>query len=100
MSQGIRQSLSGLHTWVGLVFGWVLMAVFVGGTLSVFAAPISLWMIGVPRPPEREPTIASSLRAVDSRQYLVTSITAAGSRARRYLVRFCQLSGSEPRMKR
>nr|WP_246484225.1 PepSY-associated TM helix domain-containing protein [Marivibrio halodurans] len=33
-----------LHTWGGLVFGWLLFAVFVTGTLSVFDREIDGWM--------------------------------------------------------
>jgi len=44
--------MSGLHTWGGLVFGWLLMAIFVAGTICVFNGPITAWMSGNP---EREP---------------------------------------------
>lgn len=33
-----------LHTWCGLVCGWLLCAIFLAGTLSVFRAPITRWM--------------------------------------------------------
>lgn len=33
-----------LHTWVGLWFSWLLFAVFLTGTLAVFAEPITHWM--------------------------------------------------------
>jgi len=33
-----------LHTWCGLVAGWLLCAIFLTGTLSVFRAPITRWM--------------------------------------------------------
>lgn len=33
-----------LHTWSGLVVGWILFAVFVTGTLSYFRPEISQWM--------------------------------------------------------
>lgn len=38
------RSMSELHTWGGLVFGWLLFAVFFTGTLSVFAPEITHWM--------------------------------------------------------
>jgi len=39
-----RQSMSWLHTWSGLLLGWLLFAVFVTGTLSFFREEITLWM--------------------------------------------------------
>ncbi len=38
-----------LHTWVGLVCGWLLCAIFLTGTFSVFRSPITRWMEA--RPP-------------------------------------------------
>ena len=32
----LTQSMSELHTWAGLVLGWVLFAIFLTGTLAVF----------------------------------------------------------------
>jgi uncharacterized iron-regulated membrane protein len=40
----ITQSLSWLHTWSGLVFGWLLFAIFLTGTLAVFDKEIDGWM--------------------------------------------------------
>ena len=39
-----RQSISWVHTWAGLLLGWLLFAVFVTGTLSFFRNEITLWM--------------------------------------------------------
>ena len=44
MRQGFRQSMAWLHTWSGLVVGWVLFAVFVTGAASYYRAEISEWM--------------------------------------------------------
>ncbi|MBL8269246.1 PepSY-associated TM helix domain-containing protein, partial [Steroidobacter sp.] len=44
MKEGFRQSMAWLHTWSGLVVGWILFAVFVTGTLSYFRPEISHWM--------------------------------------------------------
>ncbi|QEI05305.1 PepSY domain-containing protein [Pigmentiphaga aceris] len=44
MKDSFRQSMSWLHTWSGLVFGWLLCAIFLTGTLSVFREPITRWM--------------------------------------------------------
>ena len=39
-----RQSMAWLHTWSGLVVGWVLFAIFVTGTASYYQPEISRWM--------------------------------------------------------
>jgi uncharacterized iron-regulated membrane protein len=44
MKEGFRQSMAWLHTWSGLVVGWILFAVFVTGTMSYFRPEISQWM--------------------------------------------------------
>lgn len=41
---GIRQSMSDLHTWVGLLLGWVLYAMFLTGTVAYFKDELSQWM--------------------------------------------------------
>ena len=33
---GIRQTMSDLHTWTGLLAGWILYAMFLTGTVSYF----------------------------------------------------------------
>lgn len=40
-----------LHTWCGLVTGWLLCAIFLTGTLSVFREPITRWMQAPPPVP-------------------------------------------------
>ncbi|WP_043311450.1 PepSY domain-containing protein [Pseudomonas sp. ML96] len=42
--QTITQKLSWLHTWGGLIFGWLLFAIFLTGTLAVFDKEIDEWM--------------------------------------------------------
>ena len=39
-----RQSNAWLHTWSGLVVGWLLYVIFFTGTLSFFQQEISVWM--------------------------------------------------------
>jgi uncharacterized iron-regulated membrane protein len=41
--EGLRQAMAWLHTWTGLVFGWLLFAVFLTGTLSCFKNEINHW---------------------------------------------------------
>ncbi len=42
--EGFRLAMSWVHTWAGLVLGWLLFAIFVTGTLSFFKSEFSLWM--------------------------------------------------------
>ncbi|BCQ27672.1 PepSY domain-containing protein (plasmid) [Caballeronia sp. NK8] len=42
--RGIRQSMSDLHTWAGLLAGWILYAMFLTGTVSYFKDETSQWM--------------------------------------------------------
>ncbi|GEP00847.1 PepSY-associated TM helix domain-containing protein [Methylobacterium haplocladii] len=44
MRNGFRQSMAWLHSWAGLVAGWVLFAMFVTGTATYYRADISRWM--------------------------------------------------------
>src|SRR5690606_6816520 len=41
---GIRQTMSDLHIWTGLLAGWLLYAMFLTGTASYFRDEISQWM--------------------------------------------------------
>lgn len=42
--RGIRQNMSDLHIWTGLLAGWILYAMFLTGTVSYFKDEISQWM--------------------------------------------------------
>ncbi len=44
MKEGFRQSMSWLHTWLGLVLGCVLYFVYVTGTLGYVDKEIDYWM--------------------------------------------------------
>lgn len=44
MSQGFRQSQATLHTWSGLLLGWVLFLVFVTGTIAFWREGLNRWM--------------------------------------------------------
>ena len=45
MRETFRQSMAYLHTWLGLVLGFVLMACFFFGSLSVFDREIDRWSV-------------------------------------------------------
>lgn len=44
MKEGLRQCAAWLHTWSGLIVGWVLFFVFVTGTAGYFQHEITRWM--------------------------------------------------------
>ena len=44
MNGTFRQSMSKLHTWTGLVLGWVLYFMFITGATGFFSDEISRWM--------------------------------------------------------
>lgn len=44
MHKSIRQSMAWLHSWTGLLLGWVLFAIFIMGTTSYYRHEINLWM--------------------------------------------------------
>ncbi|WMJ68419.1 PepSY-associated TM helix domain-containing protein [Stenotrophomonas sp. 24(2023)] len=48
---GLRQSQSVLHTWSGLVVGWVLFLIFIAGTAAYWKVELTRWMqpeVGLP----------------------------------------------------
>ncbi|NPT33648.1 PepSY-associated TM helix domain-containing protein [Paraburkholderia xenovorans] len=74
-ARGIRQSMSGLHTWSGLLLGWVLYAMFLTGTVSYFRDEISQWM----RPELPHVETMPELAQVAQRVNATLSTLAAGS---------------------
>ncbi len=45
MKNGFRQSMAWLHTWTGLLVGWLLLLIFMAGTASYYREEISRWML-------------------------------------------------------
>ncbi|WP_043151679.1 PepSY-associated TM helix domain-containing protein [Sphingobium sp. Ant17] len=43
-NRGVRQSMAWIHTWLGLLAGWILFAMFLTGTASYFRPEITRWM--------------------------------------------------------
>lgn len=43
MKNGFTQSMAWLHTWSGLLVGWLLFAIFVGGTIACFDTELDRW---------------------------------------------------------
>lgn len=58
MKEGFRQSMNWVHTYSGLLVGWVLFMVFAAGTASYYRDEITFWMkpeqhqAGLTLPPE------------------------------------------------
>ncbi len=44
VKSGLRQSMAWLHTWAGLLFGWLLFVIFACGTTAYFQEEITRWM--------------------------------------------------------
>lgn len=44
MFKSVRQSMAWLHTWVGLLFGWLLLAIFITGSVSYYRHELNTWM--------------------------------------------------------
>ncbi|GEP12376.1 PepSY-associated TM helix domain-containing protein [Methylobacterium gnaphalii] len=79
MKGSFRQSMAWLHTWSGLVVGWVLFAIFVTGTASYYRADISRWMR--PEFVRAAPMDASALGAAAERGVAYMETHAANARA-------------------
>ena len=63
MFPSFRQAMAWLHTWFGLVLGFVLMAAFFFGALSVFDREIDRWAIPATRfEPQPMPSFEQVLR--------------------------------------
>lgn len=44
MHKSIRQSMAWLHSWLGLMLGWVLFCIFLLGATSYYRQEINAWM--------------------------------------------------------
>ena len=66
MKEGFRQAMAWLHTWTGLIFGWLLFAIFLTGTLSYFKDEITHWA----QPEVRRHTLDPALSLDKAQQYL------------------------------
>lgn len=76
--QSFRQAMAWLHTWFGLVLGFVLMAAFFFGALSVFDREIDRWAIPSTRfEPQPMPSYERILRpAFERMQPLPATVDA------------------------
>lgn len=60
MKEKFRQSMSWLHTWSGLILGWLIFVIFFTGTLSYFRHEITHWM-----QPETHESVVRDAAALD-----------------------------------
>ncbi|RDZ29125.1 PepSY-associated TM helix domain-containing protein [Lysobacter silvisoli] len=44
MKNTYSQAMAWLHTWTGLIVGWLLFVIFVGGTIACFDKELTHWM--------------------------------------------------------
>ncbi|KQT70241.1 peptidase [Methylobacterium sp. Leaf465] len=82
MGTSFRQAMAWLHTWSGLVVGWVLLAVFVTGTASYYRTDISRWM----RPELRQVESLSPDAQVRAAEFGVAHLTAHAGGARSWFI--------------
>ncbi|MFY3386116.1 PepSY-associated TM helix domain-containing protein [Paracidovorax sp. MALMAid1276] len=84
MFQNFRLTMAWLHTWFGLVLGFVLMVVFFFGSLSVFDREIDRWAIPATRfAPQPMPSFDTVLKPVfESMGPSAENIEAAKSRVK------------------
>jgi uncharacterized iron-regulated membrane protein len=73
---GLRQTMSDLHTWTGLLVGWILYAMFLTGTAAYFRDETSQWM----RPELPAQKVLPDAAEVAQRMMgTLSSLAAAGS---------------------
>ncbi|MGR4895485.1 PepSY-associated TM helix domain-containing protein [Stenotrophomonas sp. LARHCG68] len=78
MFNSFRQAMAWLHTWFGLVLGFVLMAAFFFGALSVFDREIDRWSIPATRiEPQPMPSFDAVLRPAFERMQPTAEAIAA-----------------------
>ncbi len=100
MSQGFRQSQAVLHTWSGLVVGWVLYLIFIAGTASYWRNELTRWM-----QPELGLSAASDVALDQAQRFLARtapdatrwSIELPGSRSNATSVRWQPKDAPEPK---
>lgn len=63
MKEGFRQSMAWLHTWTGLVVGWVLFFVFLTGTAGYVQIELTRWM--QPERPLQSNVLVSEKEQID-----------------------------------
>ncbi|WP_313455541.1 PepSY-associated TM helix domain-containing protein [Stenotrophomonas sp.] len=100
MSQGFRQSQAVLHTWSGLVVGWVLYLIFIAGTASYWRNEFTRWMqpeLGLPAASDVALDHAQRFLARTAPDATRWSIELPGSRSNATTVRWQPKDAPEPK---
>lgn len=77
MKSSFRLSMTWLHTWAGLILGWVAYAVFVTGTASYFKPEITRWM---------KPELATHSTPLDSARTALRTVEERAGTAPRWFI--------------
>ena len=78
--QTLRQSMSWMHTWTGLLLGWVLYFMFITGSAGYYDIEIDRWM---------KPELPAAMQVDDTRPLLQAGLDfalAADSEAESYFI--------------
>lgn len=81
MREGFRQSMAWLHTWSGLLVGWVLFAVFATGTSAYYRDEISLWMR-----PELHGAVAPGVPQAQAAEHAIARLEQRAAGATRWFI--------------
>ncbi len=69
MKNSFSQSMAWLHTWAGLIVGWMLFVIFVGGTIACFDTELDRWMRpGMSAQAPERPAVEQVLDALQKEQ--------------------------------
>ncbi len=74
---GFRDAMTWLHTWAGLLPGWVLFAIFVTGTASYFRPEITAWM---------QPEAARRVSALDAGRHALAHLAEVAPDSPRWAI--------------
>ncbi|MBB5709477.1 PepSY-associated TM helix domain-containing protein [Sphingomonas xinjiangensis] len=92
MNKGFRQSQAFLHTWSGLLLGWVLFLVFVTGTIAFWRDGMNRWMRPELAPIEQPMQVLDgaqrflSSKAPDAKSWFITMPSASTAGAQLFWV--------------
>ena len=79
MKDTLSKSMAWLHTWSGLVVGWLLFVIFVGGTIACFDKELDDWAqpwlhdTTLPAQPRFDAAIARTIVAVGHELHMVVA---------------------------
>ncbi|MFH1497496.1 MAG: PepSY-associated TM helix domain-containing protein [Verrucomicrobiota bacterium] len=83
---GFRNAMTWLHTWAGLLPGWVLFAIFVTGTATYFRPEITAWM---------QPEVPRRVSVPDAGQHALAHLAEVAPDSPRWLVSLPDARSSE-----